>query len=357
MQVFKPFQRLDQFLEVLQPPRSLGRFVVLPHGCVAGFVQDHFGQLHVRHVFTVDQSAPAQDAVNQFGQGHPALTLDQSGLHRQPRAFQQRHTVRARGHLDGLLRLVAKTTFGCVHDPLEREIIVGRGHDAEIGHRIADLHPLIEARAADHTIRQTDGQEPILEGAHLVGRPHEDRHLVQVHRSHTARARLRGLDLFADPTRLFLTIPMADQADLFALFGFGPKLFAKPSLIAPNDPGSGPKYVGRRAVILFQPDHMRARKILFKPQDIAHFGPAPAIDRLVIIAHATDVLVPACQQAQPQVLRDVGILVLVHEDISEPALVLRQHVVVGLEYRDHVQQKVAEIDRVQFFQSRLVLRV
>ena len=60
------------------------------------------------------------------------------------------------------------------------------------------------------------------------------------------------------------------------------------------------------------------------------------------------------QQTQPQVLRDIGVLILVHQDIAEPALVLRQNVAMRLEDRDDMQQKVAEIDRVQGFQTFLI---
>ena len=112
-----------------------------------------------------------------------------------------------------------------------------------------------------------------------------------------------------------------------------------------------------RAVILLEPDYRRARKILFEPQDIAHFGTAPAINRLIVIAHTTDVLVPPRQEAQPEILRDVGILILVHEDIAEPALVLSEHVIVLLKDRDHMQEQIAEIDRVQLVQAGLILPV
>ena len=109
------------------------------------------------------------------------------------------------------------------------------------------------------------------------------------------------------------------------------------------------------AIILLQPHHMRAREILFETQDVAHFGPAPAIDRLVVIAHAADIAMPARQQPQPHVLGHIGILIFVDKDIGEPAAVLLQNIRVGLEDGDHVQDQVTKIDRVQFDQAALVL--
>ncbi len=66
---------------------------------------------------------------------------------------------------------------------------------------------------------------------------------------------------------------------------------------------------------------------------------------------------PARQQPQPQILRHVGILIFVHQDIAEPALILFQHVRVFLEDHHHMQQQIAEIDRVQLPQTGLILRV
>ncbi|MEL6622481.1 MAG: hypothetical protein AAFQ11_06360, partial [Pseudomonadota bacterium] len=40
------------------------------------------------------------------------------------------------------------------------------------------LCPLIKPRPAYDAVRQTNGQEPILKGAHLVGSTDEDRHVI-----------------------------------------------------------------------------------------------------------------------------------------------------------------------------------
>ena len=110
----------------------------------------------------------------------------------------------------------------------------------------------------------------------------------------------------------------------------------------------------RGAVVLLQPDHLRPLEILLEAQDVAHLGPAPAIDRLVVVAHAADVAMPAGQEPQPEILRDVGVLILVHEDVAEPAAVLREDVLVLLEHVDDVQEQVSEIAGVQRQQPVLV---
>ena len=49
------------------------------------------------------------------------------------------------------------------------------------------------------------------------------------------------LDLFPDPARLFLAIPMADQPDLLALRHLGPQRLAEPPGISRNHPRRGGK--------------------------------------------------------------------------------------------------------------------
>ena len=63
---------------------------------------------------------------------------------------------------------------------------------------------------------------------------------------------------------------------------------------------------------------------------------------------------PLRQQAQPQILGDVGILIFVDEDIAEAVLPLPQNVGMGLKQRHAMQQQIAEIDGVQRQQAVLI---
>ena len=45
-----------------------------------------------------------------------------------------------------------------------------------------------------------------------------------------------------------------------------------------------------RAVITLQPDHRRAGEVVLEAQDVVDLGAAPAVDRLVVVADAADVL-------------------------------------------------------------------
>ncbi len=124
--------------------------------------------------------------------------------------------------------------------------------------------------------------------------------------------------------------------------------------VARDHPRRGAQYMPGRAIVSLQPDHLGAGEVLLEAQDVADFGPAPAVDRLVVVADTGDVLVAACEQAQPEILGDVGVLIFVDEDGAEPPLVLCQHVRVAREQGQPMEEQVAEVAGVQGRQPLLV---
>ena len=94
--------------------------------------------------------------------------------------------------------------------------------------------------------------------------------------------------------------------------------------------------MGSGAIVPLQPDNLRAREVILEFKDVANLGPAPAINRLIIIANAADISVPLCQQSQQKILCDVCILIFIHEDIFEPVLVNIENIRVLLKQRQHM---------------------
>ena len=111
---------------------------------------------------------------------------------------------------------------------------------------------------------------------------------------------------------------------------------------------------GGGAVVRLQPDDAGAGEVFLEAQDVFHFRATPAINRLIVVAYATNIVMALGQQAQPEILHQVGVLVFVHQDVAELAVVLRQHLGWLAQDLRHVQQQVAEIHRVQGAQPRLV---
>ncbi len=112
--------------------------------------------------------------------------------------------------------------------------------------------------------------------------------------------------------------------------------------------------MSRRAVIALEPHDLRARKILLEAQNVFDFRTAPAIDALIVVADAADIATALRDQAQPEILRDVRVLILVDEDVFEALVVIREHVGVLAKEPQRFEQQVAEIDGVENFEALLI---
>ncbi len=109
-----------------------------------------------------------------------------------------------------------------------------------------------------------------------------------------------------------------------------------------------------RAVVLLQLEDARGGKVALELQDVADVGPAPSVDRLILVADHADVVLAGGQRAQQQVLHPVGVLIFVHQQVVKPRAPSLQHVGMEMEELMHQQQQVAEIHRVKFAQALLV---
>ncbi len=67
------------------------------------------------------------------------------------------------------------------------------------------------------------------------------------------------------------------------------------------------------------------REIAFETQDVFHFRAAPGIDRLIVIADHAEIAIFAREQPQPEILRDIGVLIFVHQDEAEAVAVILQN--------------------------------
>ena len=270
--------------------------------------------------------------------------------------------------------------------------------DAQIGEGVADFLALVEARPADHAIGQAQRDEAILELAHLERGAHQDGDLVERMRIARPVVALQLLDLLADRARLFLRIPARGDLHLVARHVLGAQRLAEAALVVGDQVRGGGEDMGGGAVVALEADDLGAGKVVLEAQDVVHLGAAPAVDRLVVVADAADVLerarrrllggcgrlgllalrglgvlsLPACgergeisargistaaralaQQPQPEILRHVGVLILVHQNVSEPPLILAQHLGLLAEQPDAFEQQVAEVGGVEHFQPLL----
>ena len=86
-------------------------------------------------------------------------------------------------------------------------------------------------------------------------------------------------------------------------------------------------------------------------------GAAKAVDRLVRVADHRQVAALSGEQLEPAVLDRVGVLVLVHQDLTERLLVGAAHLREQLEHVDRADEQVVEVHRIHAVQLALVARV
>jgi hypothetical protein len=110
------------------------------------------------------------------------------------------------------------------------------------------------------------------------------------------------------------------------------------------------------AVVLLQAHHLGVGIVALEALDVLHPRAAPAIDRLVVVAHQEEVVPVPGQQAQPGVLDGIGILELVHQHVGEALLVVVADVGAVAPQLVGAQQQLGEIDQAGALAGRLVGR-
>ena len=78
---------------------------------------------------------------------------------------------------------------------------------------------------------------------------------------------------------------------------------------------------------------------------------------MVIVTDAANVFALLGEQAQPEILDGVRVLIFVDENIFKLGLIFFEDIAIVLQQVQPVQQQIAKIARVQGKQARLVQRV
>ena len=97
--------------------------------------------------------------------------------------------------------------------------------------------------------------------------------------------------------------------------------------------------------------------IFFEIQDVRDVRPTEGVNALRVVAHHAQVFMRGREQFRDFVLRFVGILVLVDEDVFEALLIQLQPLGKLGEQFDGLEQQVVEIHRVLRFQSLDIARI
>ena len=114
-----------------------------------------------------------------------------------------------------------------------------------------------------------------------------------------------------------LVVLALDHADRRTFRMLAPQLLGVQVRVVGDQLVGGAQDALAAAVVLFQLDHAQAGPVLAELVDVFRIGAAPGVDRLVVVAHAGEVAALAGQRFQQAVLRVVGVLVFVDQQIAQ----------------------------------------
>ena len=270
------------------------------------------------------------------------------GLDRLPR----RELAAGRGAAERLDRLVADLAARHVDDPLEAHDVRVGAQDPQVGQGVLDLAALVEARPADELVRDPVAQERFLDRPGLGVHPVHDRDVgglellgvvVGPPGEHRAAAH-ELLDPPGDPLGLVVLVVGLVAADEPAAGVRRPELLLGPGRVARHD------RVGRvedelgAPVVLLELDDDGVRVVALEVEDVPDVRPAPAVDRLVVVADDREVAVLRGERLDPQVLRPVRVLVLVDVQVAPAILVAGSTSGASVEEPDGGEQQVVEVE-------------
>ena len=332
--------RVEQLLDVLQRADRLGRLLHLVGADQARTRRDlqaervgfgrgtHFGQL-------ADHFGELRDLVS----GGPG-EADRGGVERADR-FPHAQAVCGCRAGDAADRHVADAARGGVDDAAQR-LVVARVHDQpNVGEHILDLLALVERHAAVYLIRDVAAAQRLFQRARLRVGAVEYGHVAVLHPS-GADGRV---DVRREQRRLLFVGVGLDHTDRVAFVGGREGFFADLALVLLDHAVRGVDDRLCRTVVLFQFEKLCAGKVLLEAQDILDLRAAERVDALRVVAHHADVAVQLAEPPDDDVLREVGVLVLVHENVAELVLVLREYLREVAHQDIRVQQQVVEVHR------------
>ena len=212
--------------------------------------------------------------------------------------------------------------------------------EPHVGERVLDFLALVEPDAADDLVGDALAHQRVFDRSRLRVGPvqHGDRGVDVVGQ--------RGASGSRDEVGLLELVAAAEVGDARAALAVGPEVLVLAVAVLADDGRRGVEDDLRRAVVALELDDRRFGEVVLEVEDVAEVGAAPLVDRLVRIADDAQVAMDLGEAADQQVLRPVGVLVLV--DHHEPELpgVLRADLLGLLEQLDRLQQQVVEIERV-----------
>ena len=207
-----------------------------------------------------------------------------------------------------------------------RHLVDRVDHGPQVGDGVLDLAPVVEPGAADHLVGDVGPHELLFQHPALGVGAVEDGDVAPLQPSSGRAGADDGLgravqagDLAGDPLGLVDLVVGVVADDRVARALVGPQLLGLAGDVVGDDGVGGVEDGLRRPVVLLEQHHRRVGEGVLELDDVAHVGAAEGVDRLVLVADDADVAVVGGEQQHQVVLHPVRVLVLVDEDVLEPA--------------------------------------
>ncbi len=164
----------------------------------------------------------------------------------------------------------------------------------------------------------------------------------------------RGRDPRDDLARLVALLVEDGEAHVLAARLRRLQRLAEPAAVLGDDGSRGLQDRRRRAVVALEADRLRRRELARELQDVRDVGAAPAVDRLVLVAHDEEVPGLARDEAHELRLDAVRVLVFVHEEVPDAPPEQVAHAVVRRDEARREDEEVVEVERLRRAQRLLV---
>jgi len=286
-----------------------------------------------------------RQAVHQLGEdAQPsgrarAQALDAAGL---ARCLEQRQHVPRRVRGKSPQGRAAESPGRRVDHAEQGRVVARVVHQAQVGQDVLDLLALKKLQPVDQLVRNAVLAKGQLE------RPRQGVDPVEHHvvaRPAPARGDLRG-DPRGDCVGLVALVGVGDQSHGHALAVLGEQVLLLAVDVVRDQLGGDAEDPLRAAIVLLEPHHAHVGEVPLELEDVVQVGPAPAVDRLVRVAGDGQIRMVQGQGPAQQVLGEIGVLILVDEDVLVAVVERAADLRVLAEQRDRVQQQVVEIGRV-----------
>ena len=260
---------------------------------------------------------------------------------------------RGRGGAGRLHRGGGEATRRHVGDPRQGQVVVGLHEHPQERHHVFDLAAVEERPAAHELIGDVSSSQFLLEGPGLLTGADEDHGFGGDDEPLPQQA----LDV-GDHSAGFVDLVLRlDDRRRHAWSSRGDQRLAVPASVPLDQHVGRPDDLGRGAVVFLEPHDPRAGPAAGEVEDVRHLGPAPGVDRLVVVTHHADAAMVAGERRENPLLDTARILVFVDQQVVEAAGLNAADVLMLGEELIHEQQQVVEVDCAGGLQGVLVAAV